>query len=362
MSVGSVTLPEGDVNKVFNFQVLLSEASDKEVMVDYSTESQTAEAGTDYVATSGTLTFPIGERNAMVSVEIIADTLKEQDEEFRLVLSNAVNAVIQQAEGIGTIRNDDTFVDIPEDGYITPESYVGYDLVWQDEFDGPSLNLNDWTYEIWTPFTVNNELQYYTDRPDNSYISDGAFVIEAKEESYLGADYTSARIITQGKQSFTYGRVDIRAILPEGQGLWPALWMLGESIADVGWPACGEIDIMELVGHEPSTVHGTIHWGPQGQGYSNYIGNGYTLPSGKFSDEYHVFSLIWEPNSIKWLVNDTEFYSITNDDVNGTYPFNDEFFFIFNVAVGGNWPGSPDASTQFPQRMYVDYIRVFQEQ
>ncbi len=361
VSIGSVTLPEGDENREFSFQVLLSEAIGESVSVNYTTEGGTAEAGSDFISTSGTLTIPAGERTGFVIVEIVADTLKEQDEQFKVVISNPQNATIQQAEGTGTIRNDDTFIDIPPDGYITPENYAGYNLIWQDEFDGTSLNLADWTFEIWAPYTVNNELQYYTDRSDNLYLSDGALVIEAKEESYSGADYTSARIITANKQSFTYGRVDIRAILPEGQGLWPALWMLGENIFDIGWPACGEIDIMELVGHEPSTVHGTIHWGPEGQGYSNYIGQGYSLSGEKFSDKYHVFSIIWEPNSITWLVDDNEFYSITNDDVNGAYPFNQEFFFIFNVAVGGDWPGSPDASTQFPQRMYVDYIRIFQE-
>ena len=264
-------------------------------------------------------------------------------------------------EGLGTIRNDDTYIDIPEDGYITPESYTGYELVWGDEFNGTALNMEDWTYEVNGDGGGNNELQYYTDRPQNSFLSNGNLVIEAKEESYQGKQYTSARIVTQNKQLFQFGRVDIRAILPKGQGIWPALWMLGTNISSVGWPACGEIDIMELIGHQPSTVYGTIHSGAQGQGYSNHVGQSYTLNGGDFSDEYHVFSLIWEPNSIKWLVDDNQFFSITNADVPGAYPFNDKFFFIFNVAVGGNWPGSPDGTTVFPQQMIVDYVRVFQE-
>ena len=137
--------------------------------------------------------------------------------------------------------------------------------------------------------------------------------------------------------------------------------MLGTNISSVGWPHCGEIDIMELVGHEPGTVHGTAHWGPQGQTWSYNKGTGTTLSSGKFSDEYHVFSIIWEPNSIKWLVDDNQYFQLTNSDVNGTYPFDAEFFFIFNIAVGGTWPGDPDGTTVFPQRMYVDYVRVFQK-
>lgn len=361
LSIGSVTLTEGNTERTFNFQVLLSAAYDQNVQVSYVTEDGTAEAGTDFVFTAGTLEIPAGERNATISVSIITDLYREQDEEFKVVLTEATNAVIQTAEGIGTIRNDDTLVDVPEDGYITPESYGGYDLIWQDEFGGTNINTDDWTFEMGNSGWGNNEWQYYTDRSENAYLSEGNLVIEAKEESYNGADYTSARMITLNKQSFTFGRVDIRAILPEGQGIWPALWMLGTNITDIGWPACGEIDIMELVGHEPSTVHGTAHWGPQGQGFSNYTGGGYSLSGEKFSEKYHVFSIIWEPGSIKWLVDDNEFFSINNSVVNGNYPFDDDFFFIFNIAVGGNWPGYPDASTVFPQRMFVDYIRVFQE-
>lgn len=361
LAISSVTLFEGDDNSIFNFKVTTSVEYSKDITVDFSTAEITAGQGTDFIASTGTLTIAAGEREGFIAIEIIGDEFKEQDEEFKVVLSNPTNATIQNGEGIGAIRNDDTFIEVPEDGYITPDFYVGYDLVWGDEFEGSSLNLNDWTYEVNGDGGGNNELQYYTDRIDNSFLSDGNLVIEAKKETYSGRNYTSARIVTKDKQLFQLGRVDIRAILPEGQGIWPALWMLGNNISNVGWPACGEIDIMELVGHDPSTTHGTIHSGPQGQGYSNYTGGHHTLSSGKFSDEYHVFSLIWEYNSIKWLVDDTEFFSITNADVTGAYPFNDQFFFIFNVAVGGNWPGAPDATTVFPQRMIVDYVRVFKE-
>jgi hypothetical protein len=361
LAISSVTLFEGNDNSSFNFKVTTSTEYSKDITVDFTTEEITAGAGTDFVANTGTLTIAAGGREGFIAIEVIGDENKELDEEFKVVLSNPTNATIQNAEGVGTIRNDDTFIEVPEDGYITPDSYIGYNLVWGDEFEGTDLNLGDWTYEVNGDGGGNNELQYYTDRVDNSFLSDGNLVIEANKESYMGHQYTSARIVTQNKKLFRYGRIDIRAILPEGQGVWPALWMLGTNISSVGWPACGEIDIMELVGHDPSTTHGTIHSGPQGQGYSNYTGEHYTLNSGKFSDEYHVFTIIWEYNSIKWYVDDNEFFSITNADVSGAYPFNDEFFFIFNVAVGGNWPGAPDATTVFPQRMVVDYIRVFQE-
>jgi len=267
------------------------------------------------------------------------------------VISNPVNATLATSEGIGTIRNDDTFIEYN-------------DLVWQDEFNGSgALNSDYWTHEVGTGNGGwgNNELQYYREGTSNAFQSDGNLVIEARQEGYNGSPYTSARVITQNKRTFAHGRVDIRAKLPEGQGIWPALWMLGNNFSTVGWPACGEIDIMELVGHEPGTVHGTAHWGPQGQGFSTYQGAPYSLSGGeKFSEEFHVFSIIREPGAITWYVDDNQYFRLTNADVNVAYPFDMDFFFIFNIAVGGNWPGSPDATTQFPQRMFVDYIRVFQ--
>lgn len=361
LSISGVSLLEGGAGQFFSFRVSASEKSERGMAVDFKTEQLTAGDGTDFVGASGTLEIPAGLQEGSIEVEILGDTLKEMDERFKVILSNPVNASILNGEGLGTIRNDDTFAFIPEDGYVTSESYLGYGLVWQDEFNGPALNTSDWTHETGAGGWGNQELQYYTDRPDNAYLEDGRLVIEAKKESYSGSPYTSARLITQNKQLFQYGRVDIRAILPEGQGIWPALWMLGANISSIGWPACGEIDIMELIGHQPSTVHGTAHWGPQGQGYSNHIGGSYSLDGEKYSERYHVFSIVWEKDNIKWYVDENEFFRLSRANVNGAYPFNAEFFFIFNIAVGGQWPGYPDESTTFPQRMYVDYIRVFQE-
>jgi len=364
LSISSVTSFEGDDATNFNFKVNTSAASNENIRVDFRTEEVTAGTGIDFMEKSGTLTIPMGERESFIEINIVTDTIKEADEEFKVILSNPVNATLFSSEGTGTIRNDDTYVFVPDDGYITPESYVGYDLVWHDEFSGSgALNPDYWTYEIgrgengWG----NNELQYYREGTNNTSQSDGRLIIEAREESFEGAPYTSARVITLDKFAFTHGRVDIRAILPEGQGVWPALWMLGSNFPDIGWPACGEVDIMELVGHQPGTVHGTSHWGPQGQGFSTFKGSSYILEnSEKFSEEFHVFSIIWEPGKITWYVDDNAYFTINNADVDGAYPFDMDFFFIFNIAVGGNWPGSPDATTQFPQKMYVDYIRVFQ--
>ncbi len=250
--------------------------------------------------------------------------------------------------------------EIPSEGYTTPESYEGMQLVWQDEFNGTQLNGDDWTFETGTGSNGwgNNELQYY--RKENTTVKDGYLIISAKKESYQGSNYTSSRLVTLGKQSFQYGRIDIRAALPEGQGIWPALWMLGSNIQQVGWPASGEIDIMEMIGGgagKDNVVHGTLHWSNAGQPAS--YGQAYTLNDGLFADEFHVFSIVWDESFITWYVDDVEFnkVDITPEELS---EFQQEFFFIFNVAVGGNWPGSPNANTSFPQRMVVDYVRVFQ--
>ncbi len=242
------------------------------------------------------------------------------------------------------------------DGYITPMQYDGYQLVWNDEFAGNALNTQYWSYEtggVWS----NNELQYY--RQENTTVAEEVLTIEARKENYGGKSYTSSRLVTRNKKSFKYGRIDIRALLPEGQGIWPALWTLGDNITTEGWPKCGEIDIMEMIGGSgrEKTVHGTVHWDQAGS-HADY-GNGYTLSSGTFADEYHVFTIIWDATRIKWYVNDVKFGEVDITPAQMS-EFQLQHFFIFNVAVGGVWPGNPDATTNFPQQMKVDYIRVFQ--
>jgi len=244
-----------------------------------------------------------------------------------------------------------------DSGYFSPVTYEGYALVWQDEFNGSSVNVENWTFETGGNW-FNNELQYY--REENAWVADDVLTIEARKENYGGNNYTSARMITQNKKSFKYGRVDIRALLPEGQGLWPALWTLGNNISNVGWPKCGEIDIMEMIGGSgrEKTVHSTLHW-DDGNGYASY-GLSYTSTGKNFHEKYHVFSIVWDENQIRSFV-DNQQYFIIDITPPALSEFHNEHFFIFNVAVGGIWPGNPDASTIFPQQMKVDYIRVFQK-
>ena len=246
-------------------------------------------------------------------------------------------------------------------GYTTPLSYPDMDLVWSDEFNGDRINTDDWSFEIGTGCPDlcgwgNNELQYY--QPDNSRVANGLLTIEAREQLVESSNYTSTRMITRDKQSFLYGRVDIRARLPKGQGIWPALWMLGQNITSVGWPRCGEIDIMEMIGGSgrERQSHGNLYWDQNGPRDNPKT---YTLSSGRFYDEFHVFSITWDEEEIKWFVDDEEFHVVNiTDDTKSA--FHKPFFFIFNIAVGGNWPGSPDNTTVFPTQMDVDYIRVFQ--
>lgn len=252
---------------------------------------------------------------------------------------------------------------IPLYGYTTPTNYDGYNLVWSDEFEGEALNENDWNFEIGTGSNGwgNNESQYYL--KDNTIVRDGFLTITARQQIYDSRNYTSSRITTQNKQSFQYGRVDIRAALPKDQGIWPALWMLGDNITSVSWPNCGEIDIMELVGgtkpgNSDRVVHGTLHWGINDD-HAEY-GNTNTLSGSDFSEEFHVFSIIWDDKNIRWYRDDI-LYSTVDISQTSLSAFHEKFFVIFNIAVGGNWPGYPDATTKFPQRMHVDYIRIFQE-
>ena len=240
-------------------------------------------------------------------------------------------------------------------------------LAWSDDFNGENGSSPDparWTFEIGGNGWGNQELEYYTGRPQNARIEHGHLVITARREAYTGADgvsrgYTSARLKTQGKFSITYGRIEARIKIPRGWGVWPAFWMLGSDIDQVGWPQCGEIDIMENIGREPATVHGTIH----GPGYSGDKGIGapFTLPGGRFADRYHVFAVEWEPHQIRFYVDRKLYATRTPADLpkGAKWVYDQPFFLLLNFAVGGSWPGPPDSSTLFPQQMLVDYVRVY---
>ncbi len=229
------------------------------------------------------------------------------------------------------------------------------ELIWADEFDGPKIDSLKWTLSVDDEGGGNAELQYYTDREENVKIIDSVLVIKAREEQYLTRDYTSAKLDSKHKGDWKYGRYEARIKLPEGQGMWPAFWMMSTDSKYGTWPNSGEIDIMELVGQEPSTVWGTLHYGPPHE----YINSSYALPDSKFSEEFHVFALDWGPDSMVWEVDDSVYSVIKAGDVTHWNVFQERFYLILNLAVGGNWPGSPDETTVFPQTLEVDYVRVY---
>jgi beta-glucanase (GH16 family) len=241
----------------------------------------------------------------------------------------------------------------------------GWELVWSDEFDGESVDRSKWEFEVNANGGGNRELQYYV--TNNVRVQDGLLTIEARQERYAGREgtreYTSSRIRTRRKGDWLNGRFDIRAKLPQGKGIWPAIWMLPTDERYGGWPHSGEIDIMELLGHEPKKVHGTLHYTDERRRHASK-GKDLALRDGSFAEDFHVFRLDWEPLSMRWYVNDESFYTATNwqSGINAfPAPFDQRFHLLLNVAVGGNWPGNPDATTKFPQAMVVDYVRVYRK-
>jgi beta-glucanase (GH16 family) len=251
-----------------------------------------------------------------------------------------------------------------------PAPLPSWTLTWSDEFNGPNgspLDVSKWITETGGGGWGNHELEFYTDRPQNSYQQDGNLVIKVLSEKFTGADgvsrnYTSARLKTQGKFSQAMGRFEARIKIPRGQGIWPAFWMLGADIDKTPWPASGEIDIMENIGKEPGMVHGTIH----GPGYSgdHGIGAPFSLPAGQtVADDFHVFAVEWEPKAIRFYVDDHLYTTRTPADLpaGAKWVYDHPFFILLNVAVGGDWPGNPDASSTYPQTMLVDYVRVYRK-
>ena len=252
---------------------------------------------------------------------------------------------------------------------VLPAKAKEWKLVWSDEFDGNRLDMSKWTYDVGGYGWGNNELQYYTDGA-NIRVLNGKLIIEARKKPFGGNEYTAARITTHGKAFWTYGKIEARIKLPIGQGIWPAFWMLGENIDSVDYPNCGEIDIMEMVGSadgdENATIWGSLHRPnssatepseikSETASFKNADGNW-------FNDDYHVFGIVWSSRQIEFYV-DNHIYKkikIPASGKDGYAVFWKPFFIILNLAVGGDWPGSPDATTNWPKQMEVDWVRVYQ--
>ena len=237
-------------------------------------------------------------------------------------------------------------------------------LVFEEDFSGSELDMSIWSYDIGDGSDQgiagwgNDELQTYTDRPENIKVEDGKLIITARQESFDGAGYTSARILTKEKLTQQYGRIEARMKMPWGRGLWPAFWMLGEDIDEVGWPLTGEIDIMEYRGQDPTIVHASVH----GPGYSagQAITKTYNLVNDRLDTDFHIFGIEWGEDFINFYVDDFLYSRTTPEDVTGAWVFNKPFYLLINMAVGGTFVGSPNSETQFPQTLEVDYVRIFE--
>jgi beta-glucanase (GH16 family) len=247
---------------------------------------------------------------------------------------------------------------------IAPAPPDGMELVWSDEFDGEAIDPSNWTYDIGGWGWGNGEAQYYTDRPENSRLQNGLLVIELREERFEDSYYTSARLKTQGLQQFQYGRIEARIKVPKGSGTWPAFWMLGSSFEQDApdpenrWPNVGEIDIMEYVGREPDLVIGTLH----GPGYAGAGGKSqWNRQEFEIGDEFHTFAVDWDAEGIRWFFDGEPYFEVGPDDLNGLeWVFDQPFFLILNLALGGTLGGNIDLDLEFPIQYYVDYVRVYQ--
>jgi beta-glucanase (GH16 family) len=345
------------VDTDFEFKISIPHASASDVSVDYVTSDGTAVAGIDFIFTSGTAVIPAGSLSSIVKVKVKGDSLRRDFQVFHLNVNHPVNCTIADTDAIGKIENrDGLYFPVDSAGYHTSDSHLT--LVWSDEFNGRSIDETKWSFDIGNNGWGNHELQYYTNRTQNAFVSSGNLIIEARKENYYGdfGDFTSARLTTMGKKNFKYGRIEIRAKVPGVEGFMSALWMMGSNVGSVGWPGCGEIAIMQLP-HSENVVYSTLRWGDSPTSV-HQAGNNRSL--GVVNENpFHVFTASWDANDIAMYVDDSMvFHKATGEG--GSPPFDHDFFLIFNLAVGGDWPGPPNATTQFPQRLVIDYVRVFQ--
>lgn len=297
---------------------------------------------------------------------VLRKRLRER-EEFIVGMNSSVRLSIYFAVGLFCLMINITLSNESDTGRD------GWELVWSDEFESDSLDVKKWEYEVDAWGGGNQELQFYTRRAKNCRVEDGKLVIQAHEEKFTGMDerekkektrsYTSARIRTKGKGDWKYGRFEIRARLPAGRGLLPAVWMLPTDEVYGSWASSGEIDIVEMPGHESKIAHGTLHYGDKWP-HNQHAGGQYVLEKGSFTNEFHVFALEWLEGEIRWYVDGKLYQTKKQWNTKGKSfpaPFDQRFHLLINLAVGGNWPGPPDQQTQFPATMLVDFVRVYRK-
>ena len=368
LSFNDISIIEGNGSiTTVTIKLTLDHPYSKTVGVSYSTVPGSARSPEDFEEQSDKIiNFKPKEVEKEINLYVVADDWREDDESFEVKFAKPFNIDLAKNSCLISIKNDDTkIVTESSSGYVTPISYPGYTLVWGDEFDGPDLNASNWTEELGDGCPAvcgwgSNQLQYYTNNSNNLFFQAGKLVIEGRAESFGGKNYTSARLTSRNKKAFKFGRIDMRAILPKGTGYWPAFWLLPQDNVFGAWPKSGEIDIMEHRGSESRAINSTVHFG-NGPASTN-ISKTYILPFwGTFFEQFHVFSMEWNLDEIKWYVDDILYSTIKKSDFgSNNYPFNEQFYFNLSLAIGGNFAGSPDANTIFPRWFIIDYIRVFQ--
>ncbi|MCF8370051.1 MAG: family 16 glycosylhydrolase [Bacteroidales bacterium] len=368
---------ETTTDKTQSFIILYPTAGDFEVSLSALNYSGTVKTATKTISITNTL-FAV-DFTAEISISnpnyvtLTNTTIGDYDSFKWLYLNKVVEDQMQEIAYFRLAGSYDIELVVTKDGTdhtvnktVTilqddPNYVQGMELVWFDEFDYTGQpESSKWNIETGGFGGGNGELQYYTNSQDNLKVENGVLTITARKEQIGGKDYSSARITTQNKFDFKYGKIEARIKMPYSQGMWPAFWMLGSNLSTVGWPECGEIDIVEMVGGpgKDNTAVATLHWDNNGSNAA--YGESYTIPSGILADDYHIFSVEWDEQKIKAFIAGTQYFVIDITDP-GLSEFHNNFFIILNLAVGGDWPGSPDGTTVFPQTMEVDYVRVYQK-
>lgn len=335
-------------------------SSDSTSANETGTSEGIVKTDTVYVPIKDTVYIPVKDTGKVTSSEsaLIASSTTMQTSSTTVPVSSATEATSSATAQSSESENPASSASTPASSTATDEN-----LLWSDEFEGSAIDETKWGYNIGTGENGwgNSELEYYTNRPENVYVKDGMLHIRAQKEDYEGQKYTSTRLLSQNKFTFTYGTVEARIALPVGKGIWPAFWMLGENIEDISWPACGEIDIIEAINDE-SIVYGTHHWAHEGSHaqYGNSTADHHGSSTKIDISEFHIYKMVWNKEFIEMYVDDFMYQKIDITDAAGEMgTFHKPFFFILNVAVGGTWPGFDIDDSQFPTEMQVDYIRVY---
>ncbi|MEO1807509.1 MAG: family 16 glycosylhydrolase [Bacteroidota bacterium] len=337
------------------FALTLSEAIDQDLTINFSVSELTAGEGTDFESPAAPqVVIPAGATTGEIIIPLINDVEVEIEESFLLEITNDGNLMMVNNPVQGSITSDDMLT-IDSEGFAAPTSYDLFTLVWEEEFER-SLDPAIWNYETGTGRGGNpdNELQDY--RSQNAYVQDGYLVIDLRQEP--NGSYSSARIHTEGKREFQFGRIDIRAKLPQGEGIRSQLSMLGENFASASLPRSGGIDLVDLNGAVTDVAESGAEWFQDGE--ARAIQDTFNTRTTTFAEEFHVYSIYWEPTQITWYIDDVK-YNLLTTTPEEMDEFRQEFFFVLGAAIGGDVVGAPKDETSFPQRLIVDYIRVYQE-